>query len=287
MSIQSTIQSVSPALPPAMRRVADAILARPQVLMELTISELARACNTSETSVVRFCREVGLSGYAQLKLQMASELGKEAAQFSTGGDYGSDIRPGDTLAEAVAKVASSEIVGIQETAANLDMAALGKIVEIIDNARTVLLYGVSASGAGAQDLQQKLLRIGKIALTFRDSHDALVSANLLKPGDVAVVFSHSGTTKESVELLRAARHSGATTVAISNVAGSAVTAEADYILLTAVRETTFRSGAMASRIAQLTVVDYIFVGVAQRSYQSTVQALRTTYDALRVLRDDR
>lgn len=287
MSIQSTIQSVSPALPPAMRRVADAILARPQVLMELTISELARACSTSETSVVRFCREVGLTGYAQLKLLMASELGKEAAQFSNGADYGSDIRPGDTLEEAVAKVASSEIVGIQETAANLDMAALRKIVETIDNARTVLLYGVSASGAGAQDLQQKLLRIGKIALTFRDSHDALVSANLLNPGDVAVAFSHGGTTKESVELLRAARHSGAKTVAISNVADSPVTAQADYTLLTAVRETTFRSGAMASRIAQLTVVDYIFVGVAQRSYENTVQALRTTYDAVRVLRDDR
>jgi Transcriptional regulators len=270
-----------------MRRVADAILARPQVLMELTISELARACSTSETSVVRFCREVGLTGYAQLKLLMASELGKEAAQFSNGADYGSDIRPGDTLEEAVAKVASSEIVGIQETAANLDMAALRKIVETIDNARTVLLYGVSASGAGAQDLQQKLLRIGKIALTFRDSHDALVSANLLNPGDVAVAFSHGGTTKESVELLRAARHSGAKTVAISNVADSPVTAQADYTLLTAVRETTFRSGAMASRIAQLTVVDYIFVGVAQRSYENTVQALRTTYDAVRVLRDDR
>ncbi len=287
MSIQSTIQSVLPTLPPSMKRVADAILARPQVLMELTISELAHACSTSETSVVRFCREVGLPGYAQLKLQMAAELGKEAAQFSGGGDYGSDIRPEDTLEEAVAKVTSSEIVGIQETAAQLDMAALEKIVTIIDNARTILLYGVGASGAGAQDLQQKLLRIGKVAMTFRDSHDALVSANLLNPGDVAVAFSHGGTTKESVELLRAARQSGAKTVAISNVANSPITAHADYALLTAVRETTFRSGAMASRIAQLTVVDYIFVGVAQSSYEKTVQALRITYDAVRVLRDDR
>jgi DNA-binding MurR/RpiR family transcriptional regulator len=122
---------------------------------------------------------------------------------------------------------------------------------------------------------------------FGDAHDALVSAALLGSDDVAIVFSHGGRTRESIELLRAARVKGAFTVAVTNAAGSPITAHADEVLRTAVRETTFRSGAMASRIAQLTLVDYLFVGVARGSYDRTVQALKRTYDVVRVLRDDR
>jgi DNA-binding MurR/RpiR family transcriptional regulator len=287
MSIQSNIQARSDGYPPSMKRIADAILARPRVLIEATISELARACETSETTVVRFARTLGFTGYAPMKLQMAAELAAESAQFGTESGYGSDIGPADTLAEMVSKISSSELFGIQETAATLDLATLQKVVDAVAAARRTILFGVAASNAGARDLSEKLLRIDKVAIGFADAHDAISSASLLAAGDVAIGFSHSGRTREVVELLRTARASGATTVAITNVDGSPVTAHADHVLRTAVRETTFRSGAMASRIAQLTVVDYIFVGVARTNVDVSVQALKNTRESLRGLRDDR
>ena len=270
-----------------MKRVADAILARPQIVLEKTISELARSCATSETSIVRFCRTLGFTGFAPVKLQMAAELATEAAQFGSEAGHGADILPTDTLADTVSKITRSEILGIQETAASLDMVALQRVISRIEHAGKIVLYGVGASNAGAQDLTQKLLRIGRVALGFQDAHDALASAALLGPGDVAIAFSHSGRTRETVELLHAARSGGAFTVAITNVEGSPATEHADEVLRTAVRETTFRSGAMASRIAQLTLVDYLFVGVARGSYDKTVQALKSTYESVGVLRDDR
>jgi len=287
VSIQTNIQSGLGSYPPSMRRVADAVLARPQIVLEKTITELARFCSTSETSVVRFSRTLGFTGFAPLKLQMAAELAKESAQAGLDVGYGADISPNDTLAEAVVKVAGSEVLGIQETAANLDMDMLQRVVAAVDHASKVVLFGVGASNLGAQDLAQKLLRIGRVALVFQDAHDAAVSASLLGPGNVAIAFSHSGQTREAVELLHAAKTSGAFTVAITNVEGSSVTKHADEVLRTAVRETTFRSGAMASRIAQLTLVDYLFVGVARSRYAQTVQALRSTYASVRALRDDR
>jgi DNA-binding MurR/RpiR family transcriptional regulator len=60
-----------------------------------------------------------------------------------------------------------------------------------------------------------------------------------------------------------------------------VAAEADLILTTAARETTFRAGSMSSRISQLAVIDCLFVGVAQQSYDRTVSALGRTYRAIR------
>ncbi len=288
VSIQTNIQAHVDSFPPTMRRVADAILERPQIVVENTITELARACNTSEASIVRFCRALGLTGYPQLKLQMASELGKESAQLGANGSgaYGADISPSDTLAEMVSKIASSEILGIRETADSIDIEVLQRVVRRLERAKRVVLFGVGASNAGAQDLAQKLLRIGHVALAFHDAHDALVSAALIDAGDVAVGFSHNGKTKETNAFLRGAKQGGAFTVAITNVPDSPLTDHADAVLRTAVRETTFRSGAMASRIAQLTIVDYLFVGVARGRYDRTVQALKSTYEIVKELRDD-
>ncbi|WP_348786984.1 MurR/RpiR family transcriptional regulator [Leifsonia sp. NPDC080035] len=288
MSIQTSIQSHVDSFPPTMRRVADVILERPQIVMENTISELARACDTSEASIVRFCRALGFTGYPQLKLQLAAELAKESAEFGGSGDsvYGADISPSDTLGEMVAKIAGSEILGIRETADSLNMEVLQRVIRKLERAKRVLLFGVGASNAGAQDLAHKLLRIGHIALAFHDAHDALVSAALVEPGDVAIGFSHNGRTRETLAFLSAAARNGAYTAAITNVPDSPLAELADGVLRTAVRETTFRSGAMASRIAQLTIVDYLFVGVARGRYDRTVQALKSTYEIVKELRDD-
>jgi DNA-binding MurR/RpiR family transcriptional regulator len=287
VSIQTDIQARVDTLPTKMRRIAVAVLDRPQIVLENTISELARACDTSEPSIVRFCRIIGFTGYPQFKLQLTAELAKESAESSANSvtGYGADISPEDTLEEMVQKVAGSEILGIRETLENLDIPALEHVISSIETARRVVLYGVGASNASAQDLAQKLLRIGYTALAFHDAHDALVSAALLDDGDVAIGFSHGGRTKETIAFLRRANKSGAFTVGVSNSPVSPLAEVAGEHLRTAVRETTFRSGAMASRIAQLTLVDYIFVGVARDHYERTVAALQSTHEVVQELRD--
>ena len=115
----------------------------------------------------------------------------------------------------------------------------------------------------------------------------LTSAALLGPGDVALGVSHSGTTCEVVDALELAGRRGAVTVALTNFPRSPLALVADHVLTTAAHETTFRSGAMASRIAQLTVVDCLFVAVASRSFDATVEALEATWEAVQPRRDAR
>ena len=90
---------------------------------------------------------------------------------------------------------------------------------------------------------------------------------------MAVGISHTGVTLDTVDALRMARERGASTIAITNFVRSPIAGQADLVLTTAARETTFRSGAMSSRIAQLAVVDCLFAGVAQRSYDQAITAL--------------
>jgi len=194
---------------------------------------------------------------------------------------GSDISLSDDLGQVVKTIAYADARAVEDTAAQLDLDSLGRVIAAIAEARRIDVYGVGASAFVAQDFQQKLHRIGLTAYAWSDLHLALTSAALLREGDVALGISHTGTTMDTIEAFAEAGRRGATTVALTNFPKSPITRAADLVLTTAARETTFRSGAMASRLAQLTVVDCIFVGVAQRTYERTKSALEATRDAVR------
>lgn len=113
MGIQSNIEASAASFTPTMRRIAKAIRDNPAIVLEHTISQIAETCGTSVASVVRFCRAVGVSGYAELRMSLATELGKEAAQFGSGLTLGAEIARTDTLEEMAAKVASLEMLAIE------------------------------------------------------------------------------------------------------------------------------------------------------------------------------
>jgi DNA-binding MurR/RpiR family transcriptional regulator len=277
------VRSLLPSLPPAEARVAQRVIDDPEAVANSTITELAQACGTSETTVIRFCRAIGFAGYPELRLTLATEAGR--AQGVTGGRVvGSDISTDDTLQQVVEKISFADARAVEETANQLDIDALERVVAAIVDARRVDIYGVGASAFVALDFQQKLHRIGRVSYGWSDAHIMLTSAAVLEPGDVAVGISHTGTTVDTIDALGVAKRRGATTVALTNFPRSPIAEVADYVLTTAARETTFRSGATASRLAQLTVVDCIFVGVAQRTYEPTREALEATREAVRVRR---
>ena len=274
------VRALIPSLAPAEQRVARRVCDHPSQVAGSTISTLAADCGTSETTVTRFCRAVGFTGYAALRLALAAERGRAEGGAGAARAVSGDIGPDDDLDQVVEKVAFADARAVEETAQQLDLAALHRVVDACAAARRIDVYGVGASGLAALDLQQKLHRIGRVAFAWVDPHAALTSAALLGPGDVAIGLSHSGATKDTVDALTQARANGVTTIAVTNFPRSPLASMADHVLTTAARETTFRSGATASRLAQLTVVDCVFVGVAQSTYESSQHALEVTRDAV-------
>jgi DNA-binding MurR/RpiR family transcriptional regulator len=274
------IRGALPSLRPAERRVAETVLADPAATAALSISALARQCTTSETTVMRLCRSLGMDRFPELRLALARAASREEARYGDGVQISGDISPTDSLADVVRKIGYSDARAIEDTTSTLDLEALARAAEAVHRARRVDIYGVGASGFVCQDLHQKLHRIGLLASAWTDPHAALTSAALLTDQDVALGISHTGTTIDTIDALRLAAQRGATTIAITNFAASPIANHAGLLLTTAARETTFRSGATASRIAQLAVVDCLFVAVAKRSYERTMRALENTYAAV-------
>ncbi|QBI19155.1 MurR/RpiR family transcriptional regulator [Egibacter rhizosphaerae] len=265
------------------QRVADQLLADPAAASQRSITDLAGECGASETTIVRFCRRVGFDGYRRFRLALAAAAAQ--GTHPTDRDLGSDIGRDDPLRTVVKKVGASEVRAVEDTVAQLDTGTLEAVVAALVAAPRLEVFGVGASGLVAEDLQQKLHRIGRAAFVSRDPHAALTSAALLEPGDAAIGISHTGKTRDTIDPLRVAAQHGATTIAITNASRAPLARAAAHVLTTAAVETTFRSGAMSSRIAQLVVVDSLFVGVAQHTYEDTLAALSVTFEAVRDRRE--
>jgi DNA-binding MurR/RpiR family transcriptional regulator len=278
-ALAAKVRTLAPSMTRSMQRVAEAVAQDPAGCAALTVTGLAELTGTSEATVVRTARLLGYPGYRDLRLALA---GLAAAQQSGRAPaITTDIAVDDPIADVVAKLAHDERQTLADTAAGLDTAQLGAAVTALAAARRTDVYGIGASGLVAQDLTQKLLRIGLIAHAHSDPHLAVTNAVQLRAGDVAVAITHSGSTGDVIEPLRVAFERGATTVAVTGRPDGPVTQYADHVLTTSsARESELRPAAMSSRTGQLLVVDCLFVGVAQRTYAAAGPALSASYEAL-------
>jgi DNA-binding MurR/RpiR family transcriptional regulator len=270
------VRGTLPNLRPAEQRVAEAVLADPAGISESSITAVARRCQTSETTVLRFCRAIGLAGYPELRIALARAAQFEEVDHRAGAPTTGDISATDPLADVVTKITHAAARAVTDTATALDLGVLRAAIDAIAIAPRIDIYGVGPSGLVGQHLHQKLHRVGLVSFLWSEGELAAVSASVLSPGDVAIGFSHTGTTIDTIDALRVAQHRGATTISVTNYEMSRIAAVSDLLLTTAARETTFSSGAMSSRIAQFAVVDCLFAGVAQRWYDRWVEALRST-----------
>ena len=270
------LRALRPSLSPAEDRVAEQVLAYPRGTAAKTISELATAATTSETTVLRFSKRLGLSGYPGLRLALAEESAHPRALATSK----TDISATDSIDDVIRKISFADSSAVEETAEQLDRVALAQSAKLIASAVRVDIYGSGASAVVAADLQQKLHRIGCLAFAWNDPHIALTSAALLGPRDIAIGISHSGSTRETIESISIAKAHGARTMAITNFPLSPLAQTVDLLLTTAARETTFRSGATASRIAALTIVDCLYIAVAQRNLRVTRKAVKSTRAAV-------
>ena len=253
--------------------IAQVIIDDPDAVVTLNISQLAALSNTSVASVVRFSKAMGFKGYPEFRMALVSEVSRihSLGAQPSGLDGGITIK--DSTAEVIRKIAEADAMAIKATAERLDIETFNAVVDALERVSTVGIIGVASGGYVAMDLQLKLNRLGKAAVAWVDAHSALTSISLLKKKDLLIAISHSGSTLDIVDVMKEFKNRGVTVVLITNSLRSLGTAIADLVLYTSARETTFRSGATASRIAQLTVVDCLCVAYAQRNWSGTKSAL--------------
>jgi DNA-binding MurR/RpiR family transcriptional regulator len=268
------LRSLLSSLPPAETKAARFILQRPDDVINASITQLSTWSGVGEATILRLCNRLNLRGYTALKIAVAQAGDRDRPRLV------GDVGPGSTLEEIVERVLASEVRDIEDTGRLIDLNELGPVIESIKAARQIVAYGAGPGGFVALDFAQKLSRLGLGANGHNDPHLAITAAALMSPQDVAVGFSYSGRTKDTLQFLSTAKDHAAVTIAITGSMGSPVARVADRTILTAANEGTFRTGATSSRIAQLVVVDVIFVALAADRFEEVQRRLAVAYTAL-------
>ncbi|TFB24408.1 MurR/RpiR family transcriptional regulator [Filobacillus milosensis] len=265
-------------LPPSEKKIAQYILDHPEKAIGMTATDLGRESETSSAAVIRLCKSLNLKGFQELKLRIAGDLQRNEVNEVR------DIESNEPILSTIEKVTLNSVQTIQETSDLLDTDSLNQAVEYLLNGKRIHFFGVGASSIPAIDAHQKFLRINQSASVFTDLHMAATAVANADEDDVVFGISFSGETHEVAKILEIANSKGAKTISLTKYGRSTVADQSDVSLYTsATKEATFRSGATSSRLAQLHVIDILFMCVASKSYDQTVDYLDSTREVIKTL----
>ncbi|MGE5630381.1 MAG: MurR/RpiR family transcriptional regulator [Caulobacteraceae bacterium] len=281
MSCILKIREIFEELTPSEKKLASYVLEHGDEVVSLAASDFAELCETSPASVIRFVKRLGFEGLQDFKIDIAKAL---ALKLNSQENVYEAVTVHDSTRDIINKIARGNIKAIEDTMSVLDEASVSNAIDALIAANHINIYGVGASGLVAQDLLYKLMRISKSASAYLDSHTQLSSAIHMKDGDVAIGISHSGRTLEVYKAMEKSKLRGAKTISITKYGNSPISEIADIKLYTASIEKHLRTGAIASRIAQLTVIDIIFIGVARNNYSEISKYIQDTRDMVEDLK---
>jgi DNA-binding MurR/RpiR family transcriptional regulator len=268
------IRAIYPSLRASEKKIADYITENTSEVIYLSISNLAEKCKVSETSVIRLCKAIKFSGYQELKINIAKYFIEPSKYIHV------DADENDTTVEIIRKVMTADMKAIEDTLKVIDPSQVEKSINLLSEANRIEFYGLGGSGVVALDAQHKFFKFGINCFAYIDSHMQVMSASMLHKGDAVVAISHSGSTKDIIDSISAASKAGASTICITSSIKSPVTKISDHTLLVLSKELEFRTEPMASRIAQLAIIDILAVGVSLKRRDIVIENMDKSRKAL-------
>lgn len=277
MSTISYLSEIAPTLSPIESRIAAYFAHNARDLVNTPILTVAESCGTSKSAVVRLCKRLGYNGYKDFLTALSAELAlrqRDETMYQ-------DLYPDSSIGSICAAIVQNNVHAMDTTMRMLDLDAMERATDAISNANRIDFYGVGNSGIIAQDAEIKFRRIGFNAYSAVDAHCQVISAATLKKGDVAMVFSYYGETKDILDTMLLAKEQGATVISVTRFGKNTISANADIALQVASTESLARSGAMSSRLVMLQMIDMVFTVVSSRNYERIRTVLERTASVVR------
>lgn len=231
--------------------VAEYILANPASAVHPSIEELASRIGVSVSTLMRFVMKLGFDGYQRFRIALATETVAPESRF-----YDASIADSEKTVETVFSFARK---ALDMTEKHLDREILSRTAREICGASSFYLFGLGGSCVVSLDAFHKLIRLGLRCLTSQDFHIQLMLASQSGPDDFALLVSNTGANKDTLAIADVLRNNGCRFAAITTYPRSALAREADYVLLSEAPGSAVISEAFSARIAQLAIVDALYV----------------------------
>lgn len=267
------IRSFSGSLTAANARIANFVLSNPETTSQLSIAELAQRIGVSEPTVIRFCRKMGYTGFRELRQDLIGSIRQQSVLPEVPA-----ITSTDTVEQAADKVFALTVQALGQVRKSLPMEAIRHAAVAVLKARWVHIFGFGASATVAADAQHKLYRLAAMVVAYGDPHMQAMAASTFGPEDVLIAISNTGATGELIESVRLAQENKATIIAITRQ-HSLLADMASIVLPIDISEPREIFTPMTVRLAQLTVIDALVVGVSLLSPPTIIEERLSRMDA--------
>lgn len=255
--------------------VADYALAHPGVVVNSSITDLARLVGTSGATVLRMCRSLEYGGFPDFKLALARDL----ARADQDGDQTEALALDDT-ADRVAYLAFRQLLqSLDETMELQQATQLELAVSTLTEAPAVLVTASASRANLAAEAHRRLLQLGVHASLILPQ----VASELLvmgTPGAAVFAFADAAVDPWLADVLQFAPRGGFRTVLCTAQMGDPLEGLADVVLHAAWRP--YRAGELEldSLAAELSILEAVVFACALRNYDHSVATARarSAYD---------
>lgn len=240
----------------AEKKAADFMIHNQEKIIYCSISDVAESAKTSDATMVRICKKLGYEGFQDLKISLARQL------INKNETIHEELKSEDGTEQIIEKTFNGIIKTLTMTRDNLEIDPIKKAIDAIYNSSKLVIIGSGNSRAIAYDAQHKFMRIGLNVSAYSDSHLQMIAVSSLKPGDVVLALSHSGSSRDIVEAMKVAKTRNVIMISLTSSGISPASKLADINLFTYSQETKYRLYALSSRLASLAIVDTLYLGMA-------------------------
>nr|WP_294689522.1 MurR/RpiR family transcriptional regulator [uncultured Anaerostipes sp.] len=251
--VRDRIFSIYDSLYDAEKKAADYLIAHQEDVINMSVSELAQNCDTSQATIIRFCKKIGCGGFHQLKLKLAGEQSRQEEPAAS-----NEINI-DNMEQSLHNIMTSKVEEIKATFHNFDKKDLRQVVDAILKADLIEFAAMGNTIPIAMDGTYKFNQLGLHAVTSPIWETQEAFARTMKEGDVFFAISASGASKRLIRMAEIVKKRGGVTVVITNQSRAPLTEICDHVIITATREHVFYDQVSFTRMAAMAVIDTLFM----------------------------
>lgn len=256
------------------KRIANYIIENPSEVIYITTKALAARTEVSEGTVIKFSTRLGFSGFSELKINIAQQLGPEDNYiFDT-------VTIDDSPKHALQKMIKNMQSTLETTFQTISEKELLEVCAVLSSAKKIDLYGVGSSAMVANDIYYRLMRIGLPAYAITDPHISEISASMLNSHCLAIGISHSGRTIETLSTMQRAKNRKAKTLCVTGYANSPLAKLCDYTIVISSRESQIHKEAVTARLGQLLVFDSLCAYISCQQKDKSVALMDNVIDII-------
>lgn len=257
------------------RAISTFIIAQEFDLSTMSATSVAKTLGISDSTVIRYARMLGCSGFPDLKLQLAAAKPYSVAIRQ---EIYEGIDADDDTAQIVAKSKRLFTSKIEQSLNLIEPQVIDTCAQLLLSARRIVLVGIGSSALIALDINHKLIRCGLNVLFNYDYHTQLVQASLLGPDDVLLAISARGESEEVIEALTLARKGGAKTIALTRYGKNRASALAEHVIAYSYTETHEKLGMVTPQILQMIAFDVLFFKINGLISHDSMSTAMSTVD---------